>query len=271
MRLIHIALVLCIQGCYLSHTNASVDAGTHEDDASTSVVDASIEDAAPTTDAAPACVLREASGEFSFGPNCFGEDRRLGDSCCATGAPTRAVGSACVFEGRFVGWHDPASGHLSVDYVFEGERYVMARREVLISWLGDIDHHGVPVETLDGRHVCTQVLGIPVELLTAIPLRRRLPLRPGVLLLRLESDSQLYVLTRRLLYRRISREAAEQIYGLGYERRIHVIPDAFFIQPGSLGPEGGSAIIEPDVEGIEDYDPVWEASVTLEELLRLPD
>jgi hypothetical protein len=104
----------------------------------------------------------------------------------------------------------PAVYYCGVD----GKRYVFVNSRVYFTWYGDF----------------SMVKVISDADLAKIPLGGNVTYRPGVKMVKAESDPKVYVVSRGGLLRWISSETiAKQLYGNNWNKMIDYIPDAFWI------------------------------------------
>ncbi|TAK05041.1 hypothetical protein EPO33_03540 [Patescibacteria group bacterium] len=207
----------------------------------------------PTMTFVDACPT-SPTGTFSFCPL----DSGPGRGCCTTGS----------FPGRdFCGplaAGDLVKGSLHPVYVIGrgGRRHVFPSDAELRSWLGDPDALGVPGHSIGASHLCSTVPEITDEELRTLVLSgRNVTIRPGTFVLQLSSvPDQYWLVSRGGVLRETSEGVGRAIYGPSFDRRISVVPDAFFV----------SYVIGTEVTSPGEYDAAAEAETSLLDDLDVP-
>jgi len=107
-----------------------------------------------------------------------------------------------------------ASGPAVYYYASDGKRYVFPAEGVYYSWFSDFSNI---VELTDAE-------------LAAIPLGGNVTYRPGIKMVKIQSDSKAYAVDRGGMLRWVTSEAiAKKLYGSYWNKNIHDISDAYFV------------------------------------------
>jgi hypothetical protein len=121
----------------------------------------------------------------------------------------------------------------AVYYYFAGKRYVFPNEKTYFSWYDDY----------------SAVRAIPDDELASYEIGGNVTYKPGVKLLKIQTDPRVYAVANRSILRWVtSEELASDIYGANWAAKIHDVPDAFFAD---------YEIGRPVIRAAE-YDPSWE-------------
>lgn len=108
-----------------------------------------------------------------------------------------------------------------------GKRYVFPTTTVLDSWYAQPDANGVPPVT---PSLCELVHQYPVDVVSAIAIGGNVTIRPGTYVTGIIEDPKRYVVAPGAVLRPLSPESVgDSIYPGTYQERIHMTPDAFFV------------------------------------------
>ncbi|TAK05214.1 hypothetical protein EPO33_04545 [Patescibacteria group bacterium] len=119
----------------------------------------------------------------------------------------------------------------------DGKRHAFPSDKVYFSWYENFEG----IQTVDGTA------------LAGIPLGTNVTYRPGVKLVKFESVSKVYAVSRGGVLRWITSEsAAREVYGSDWGTKVNDISDAFF----------GNYSFGADITGANDYSPAAETSAT---------
>lgn len=112
-------------------------------------------------------------------------------------------------------------------FASDGKRYFIPTTFVLDSWWGGHGQDGVPIETPD---ICTTIVQIDIASLAQITLGGNVPLRPGVFVTGIASDTTRYVVESGSIVRPLASDAVgDAIYPGTYGVRERLLPDAIFV------------------------------------------
>ncbi len=118
-------------------------------------------------------------------------------------------------------------------YGHDGMRYVFPNEKIYLSWYEDFE----------------AIVWIGDEELTTIQIGGNVTYRPGVKMIKIQSDPKTYVVATNGTLRHIaSQEIAEDLYGTSWQSKIDDLPDSFF----------GNYTIGSPIEFSSQYDPAIE-------------
>ncbi len=173
------------------------------------------------------------------------------NGCCGTYVTesTPAVGELYKVEGDvFTHVYYQASN---------GKRYVFPTTTVLDSWYAAPDVNGVPPIT---PSLCELVHQYPLDVVAAITIGGNVTIRPGTYVTGIIEDPKRYVVAPGAVLRPLLPEfIGDSIYPGTYQERIHMTPDAFFVNYFMGAP----------VTDVSDYDLDAALARTLEQELGL--
>lgn len=155
-------------------------------------------------------------------------------ACCCMGfamsaAPADAA-SCCGQSNRLIKQVGSSAVYYLVD---DGRRYVFPNEKVYFTWNSNFDG----------------VAEVSVSEIAEYPIAGNITYKPGSKLVKLQSDSRVYAVANRKLLRWITSEAiARELYGPNWNRMVHDVPDAFFVD---------YEIGRPILSAFE-YNPNWE-------------
>jgi hypothetical protein len=137
-------------------------------------------------------------------------------------------------------------------YASDGKRYVFTSKDVIKSWFTGFD--GGPLGDL--VNVCNTVNELSDVELASITIGGNVTIRPGSYIVKIASDPKLYVVSKGKVLSWLSTpDLAEKLYPGTSAQRIHVVPEAFFV----------NYYIGLQVSSVSDYDPAAEwAAANLE-------
>jgi hypothetical protein len=102
----------------------------------------------------------------------------------------------------------------AVYYVAGGKRYAFPNDKVFFSWYADF----------------ANVITVTAAELAAYPLGGNVTYRPGVRLIKVQTDPKVYAVSRYGTLRWMTSESiASSIYGSSWNTHVHDVPDAFFV------------------------------------------
>lgn len=117
-------------------------------------------------------------------------------------------------------------------YVMEGKRYVFPNEKIYNSWFSDF----------------SDVVTITESEMASLPLEGNIKYRPGVILVKIQSDPKVYVVSQNGQLRWLKNEAlAKKFYGDNWAKLIDDVPDSFFMDYKIV-----SAIEDQDDYNVED-------------------
>jgi uncharacterized protein YkwD len=121
----------------------------------------------------------------------------------------------------------------SVYYLVDGGRYAFPNEKVFFSWYGDFSS----VVTISGSE------------LASYPLTGNVTYRPGLWLIKIQTDPRVYAVSRYGILRWVATEqVASALYGAKWSTKVHDIPDAFFINYKIGTPIGSAQDYSPQTE-----------------------
>lgn len=136
----------------------------------------------------------------------------------------RAVGNGSLVK---------SSINSSVYYLVDGDRYAFPNEKVFFSWYGDFSS----VVTISGTE------------LASYPLTGNVTYRPGLWLIKIQTDPRVYAVSRYGILRWVTTEqVASALYGTKWSTKIHDISDTFFINYEIGTPIGSAQDYSPQTE-----------------------
>ncbi len=136
----------------------------------------------------------------------------------------RAVGNGSLVK---------SSINSSVYYLVDGGRYAFPNEKVFFSWYGDFSS----VVTISGSE------------LASYPLTGNVTYRPGLWLIKIQTDPRVYAVSRYGILRWVATEqVASALYGAKWSTKVHDIPDTFFINYKIGTPIGSAQDYSPQTE-----------------------
>lgn len=134
-------------------------------------------------------------------------------------AAPMAASAASLADGDLI--RSDAKGAYAVYYYFGGKRYVFSTQKTFLSWYSEAQLK----KTTDGGLVKI----IPATDMGAVTIGGNVTYKPGVKLVKVDSDPKTYAVAKNGTLRHVtSEQAAKDLYGANWNKLVNDIPDGFF-------------------------------------------